>query len=100
MCVLLYKTSHSVLEVFSKQNEKTLKNKIDYQEWCVFSGSVVPEKENITKAVAEESSQYSFNSHTINNLWYVFPKLKDTLIFFLIRECFFLKKAFLFSIVV
>lgn len=85
MCVLLYKTSHSVLEVFSKQNEKTLKN----QELCVFSGSVVPEKENITKAVAEESSQYSFNSHTINNLWYVFPKLKDTLIFFLIRECFF-----------
>lgn len=83
--MLLYKTSHSVLEVFSKQNEKTLKN----QELCVFSGSVVPEKENITKAVAEESSQYSFNSHTINNLWYVFPKLKDTLIFFLIRECFF-----------
>lgn len=94
--MLLYKTSHSVLEVFSKQNEKTLKN----QELCVFSGSVVPEKENITKAVAEESSQYSFNSHTINNLWYVFPKLKDMLIFFLIRECFFLKKAFLFSIVV
>lgn len=94
--MLLYKTSHSVLEVFSKQNEKTLKN----QELCVFSGSVVPEKENITKAVAEESSQYSFNSHTINNLWYVFPKLKDMFIFFLIRECFFLKKAFLFSIVV
>lgn len=89
--MLLYKTSHSVLEVFSKQNEKTLKN----QELCVFSGSVVPEKENITKAVAEESSQYSFNSHTINNLWYVFPKLKDTLIFFLIRECFFLKKSLL-----
>lgn len=83
--MLLYKTSHSVLEVFSKQNEKTLKN----QELCVFSGSVVPEKENITKAVAEESSQYSFNSHTINNLWYVFPKLKDTLIFFSYQRVFF-----------
>lgn len=87
--MLLYKTSHSVLEVFSKQNEKTLKNKIDYQDLCVFSGSVVPEKENITKAVAEESSQYSFNSHTINNLWYVFPKLKDMLIFFSYQRDFF-----------
>lgn len=68
VCVLLYKTSHSVLEVLPKQNEKAVKNKIDYQELHVFSGSTLPKKEKIIKAVAEEGSRYSFNSHEINNL--------------------------------
>lgn len=62
--------------ILYRENENTQENKIVYQQLYVLSESIVTEKYNTNKNVAEECSQYSLNSHKINNLWYIFPKVE------------------------